>query len=377
MENERHHIYLIPGFFGFSHLGGVNYFAHVRQQLTAAFRERGIPVAIHHVSTLPTSSLSRRAARLLDQIVETGGEAEGPIHLIGHSTGGLDARLLVRPGASFPTPHRKEDYVKRVRTVVSVATPHHGTPLATFFNSVLGQKLLKVLSVSTIHAIRLKALPNPGLMLLAALIAGTSRTGLLKGGILDAIYHQILKDFSEERRGQLLAFMESVGDDQTLLPQLAPEAMELFNLSAVRRKSVRYGSVVTQACRPGPKFARRILAEPAGLVTYPLYTALHRLTAPFPTWATPKISSTQSKALTEAFGKMPALEANDAIVPTLSQIRGELIHGAWADHLDILGHFRATTRQHERTDWLRTMTGFTQVDFKRVWVDVVSFMLRD
>lgn len=371
---DRHHIYLIPGFFGFSDLGGVSYFAHVRVYLEAAFRDRGLEAEIHHVRTLPTSSISRRAARLLDEIAMTAGTEDEPIHLIGHSTGGIDARLVVRPGASFPSQHDKDKYARRVRSVVSVATPHYGTPLAGFFTSVLGQKLLRILSLSTIHLIRLRSLPRPGLMLLAMVMAGSSRVGLLKGGILDTVYREILKDFSEKRRDELTAFFADVSGDQTLLAQLAPEAMELFNVSAVKRRSVRYGCVVVQARPPSSAFVPRAIAKPVGLATYPVYGGLHRIASRFPSWAAPELTAAQSRALILAFGSKPNLDSNDAIVPTLSQVRGEIIHAAWADHLDVIGHFSDRSDGHKHADWLRSMSGFTRSEFESVWSNVVEFM---
>ena len=212
-------------------------------------------------------------------------------------------------------------------------------------------------------------------MLLAVLMAGSSRVGLLKGGVLDTVYHEILKDFSQERRNELTAFFEHVSGDQTLLPQLAPEAMELFNVSAVKRRSVNYGSVVVQARPPSAAFVPRALAKPVGLATYPIYSALHRLASRFPSWAMPKLTGTQSKALVSAFGVEPDQNSNDAVVPTLSQVRGEIIHAAWGDHLDVIGHFPDTSDGRKHTDWLRSMSGFTRSEFDSVWSKVVEFMV--
>lgn len=47
-------------------------------------------------------------------------ETQQPIHLLGHSTGGLIARALV---------HELKD-TSRIASVVTMATPHHGSPLA-------------------------------------------------------------------------------------------------------------------------------------------------------------------------------------------------------------------------------------------------------
>ena len=43
---ERHHVYLVPGFFGFTHFGDWEYFAHVRGVLAAWFSAQGLDVVI-------------------------------------------------------------------------------------------------------------------------------------------------------------------------------------------------------------------------------------------------------------------------------------------------------------------------------------------
>jgi len=90
-----HHVYLIPGFFGFSNLGNVLYFRAVRETLAQNFAERGEPLEIFGVRTFPTGSLARRARRVLEEIDKNDSlRRADAIHLIGHSTGGIDARLV-------------------------------------------------------------------------------------------------------------------------------------------------------------------------------------------------------------------------------------------------------------------------------------------
>ena len=61
-----HHVYLVPGFFGFANLGDLTYFGHVREFLLAAFARRGLTLHVDVVATRPTASLPRRAERVLD-----------------------------------------------------------------------------------------------------------------------------------------------------------------------------------------------------------------------------------------------------------------------------------------------------------------------
>src|SRR5688572_24190297 len=132
---RTHHVFLIPGFFGFVNFGRLVYFSHVREFLEDAFARERLPVEIHRVRLGPTSSLRVRAAELLRFVRDTAPE-HAPIHLIGHSTGGLDARLFTTPGLTLEGETEIEPYARRVRSVVSIASPHRGTPLAAFFSSL-------------------------------------------------------------------------------------------------------------------------------------------------------------------------------------------------------------------------------------------------
>src|SRR4029079_70350 len=53
------------------------------------------------------------------------------IHIVGHSTGGLDARLLAAPGGRLIPGDLEERIGKKIRSVVPISTPHYGVPLAS------------------------------------------------------------------------------------------------------------------------------------------------------------------------------------------------------------------------------------------------------
>ena len=53
-------------------------------------REKGTSACGSKVA--PTASIRRRATRLAELIAKTCEDDDSPIHLLGHSTGGLDAR---------------------------------------------------------------------------------------------------------------------------------------------------------------------------------------------------------------------------------------------------------------------------------------------
>lgn len=373
MDAKAHHIYLIPGFFGFANFGEFKYFAHVRRALEVALAGRGLPVAIHEVRVLPTASLPRRATALLETIAATWSEG-APISLVGHSTGGLDARLLLTPGLELPSGRRVDPIAPHVRAVVSVTTPHRGSPLADKLASVLGQQLLRVISAMTIHSIRIGRVPLPVMTRLADVLAplGGLVGGLVgaKGGLLESIYRDVLHDFSDEQARLLEGFFQQVSSDATLLPQLGAAAMELFNTRCSLRAGVRYGSVVLQA-RP-PTLRGTIQSHsPFDQASYGVFRAIHGLTATGS--GCPRLRPPQEQALRGAFGRVPGPEANDAIVPTLSQVWEEVIACAWGDHLDVLGHFDGGDASRHN-DWLRSLSGFTAGDFGRIWGGVADFI---
>src|SRR5262245_3219598 len=98
-------VLLIPGFFGFGRLGDISYFAGVTTFLENALLARGLEAKVVEVVTPPTSSIRQRAARVLEALALVA-EAPGDIHLVGHSTGGLDARLAIAQTAALPTKAR-------------------------------------------------------------------------------------------------------------------------------------------------------------------------------------------------------------------------------------------------------------------------------
>src|SRR5262249_47451336 len=187
-----HHVFLVRGFFGSATLGELRYFAHVREYLLSAFARRGLGVHIDVVATRPTASLPNRAERVLATMAQTLQDDDGPVHLIGHSSGGLDIRLLLSPGVTLPTELDVERYARQVRTAVTVATPHHGTPLAAFFASLLGQRLLQVLSLATISILRFGHLPVSALIQLGAVIARMDGLFGLNSALLDEIFAELL-----------------------------------------------------------------------------------------------------------------------------------------------------------------------------------------
>src|SRR5690349_10786417 len=100
---KRQHVLLVPGFFGFANLGDFAYFAHVRDFFHRHMRRHAIDGDVRVVQTFPTASLLRRAARVAETVAELTDVDDGDVHLVGHSSGGLDVRLFAAPEVALPT----------------------------------------------------------------------------------------------------------------------------------------------------------------------------------------------------------------------------------------------------------------------------------
>ena len=367
-----HHIYLIPGFFGFLNFGELVYFSHVREFLERCLTERGLEVEVHRLAAPPTASLRRRASALCELIARTESDGE-PIHLVGHSTGGLDARLFTTPRADLGITSLNQ-LASHVLSVVTVATPHRGTPLASLFTSILGKSWLKLLSVATVFMLREGRIPAA---ILARIGAAVARLSVQPGpgvAILDHLCDELIDKLPGGERGAMHDFFHQVGKDQALLPQLAPEAMDLFNVLATDRPGVRYGCVVTRA--PAAKVSKhwslgfRVTKQ----VTYSLYSFLATQVEGFPEEYWPRFSPELTQILRRAYGDLPGAGDGDGIVPTWSQIWGDVIHACTADHLDVIGHFDGESLEPPHHDWISSGSEFSLREFNRLWIDVADFI---
>lgn len=366
-DTPVHDVFLVPGFFGFTYLGDVKYWTHVRAVLGRELAERGVQAGIHYVDSPPTASLKARTAHLAQRIGEVrggggqdggdqGADDRGGVHLIGHSSGGLDARLLSTSADAERL---------ALRSVVTVATPHHGTPLAGLFASMGGQQLLRLLSMATVAVLRGGRLP-------LSLAARVSRAVLRPGdSVIDQITTQILGEFSTERRDTLANFFDEVRRDTALLGQITPEAMEVLHASLPNpAPGIRYGCVVTRARHPRLRTMAELGLDPYAQTMHTVFRWLHLQAAldedPGDTWQFPA----------DAFPgePPPGPDDSDAIVPTLSQGWGELIHAAWADHLDVIGHYEGPDDDPPHYDWIPSGAGFDRQRFTSVWKDVAEFV---
>jgi hypothetical protein len=359
--------------FGFARLASFEYFEHVVHALEERFRDHGRAAKVFVCEVHPTSSVRRRAGTLARMVASTAAGDDGPIHLIGHSTGGLDARLVASPSVRLDPGERQPlAWVDRLRSVTTVNTPHYGTPLASFFATVSGQRLLYAISALTVTALKLGA---PPLAATSALVAAFGRVqlGVLELDLIDRMVESVIRVLDEAASRELRAWLKLLRDDQGGIVQLMPEAMDLFQAGVEDRAGVRYQSVATFAPGRGVGDWFTTLRSPWGALSATIFTALHNITARhddrYPCACPDGSAKRRIQAL---LGEVPPDSASDGIVPLYSQVWGELIWVGRADHLDIVGHFPGLGGH---TDWLSSGARFSRVRFDLVMDRIVAGML--
>lgn len=367
-------IYLSPGMFGFAQLASFDYFGHVSDALTERFHARDREVQVRVCEVHPTASIRRRAAKLARMVAETSGNEDGPIHVIGHSTGGLDARLVASPSVHLPDLEPGElRWTSRLRSVTTVNAPHYGTPLASFFATVSGQRLLYATSALTVAALKLGA---PPLGAASALVAAFGRFQLrgFEESMIDRMVESVIRALDDASSQQLRDWLRQLAGDQGGIVQLMPEAMDLFQAGVEDRPGVHYQCVASYAPRHALSDWIGTLRTPWGALSAMIFTALWNITARQNAGYPCAPSDGTGPARVRAFaGVEPPPSANDGVVPLYSQLWGELVWVGKADHLDVVGHFPG---RDSHNDWLTSGARFDQARFELVMDRIVAGLCR-
>jgi triacylglycerol lipase len=113
-------IVLVHGIFGFNRLGVPGFtIAQYFRNIPQALRDAGYNVP-EPPNLIAAGSISERASDL-KKYLETNPDVAGQkVHLVAHSMGGLDARYLIS----------QLGMAERVRSLTTIGTPHHGSPIA-------------------------------------------------------------------------------------------------------------------------------------------------------------------------------------------------------------------------------------------------------
>jgi triacylglycerol lipase len=364
-------VFLVPGFFGFTTLGAVNYFEDVGHMLSRALKQRGVAARIVQCPTQPTGSIVRRADSLRRHVIEHGGLKARELHFIGHSTGGLDVRMLLTPGVQIVANDTAQRIARRTRTAVSVATPHFGTPLANAFLTAQGHRLLLLLSsLATTSPARAAAMATTRSISVLTRMDDWFDRG---AGPLDRLSRTLLRSLSFKRNDPTWKYLEAIASDQGAVLQLTPEAIDLFEASVTDRAGIDYGCVVAGVPEPREELSARTLLHPQRVALRGLFRALYGITASSrPQYPCPVPPAVVRRRLEKRLGFALGQRTNDGVVPTLSQLHGRIVHAACADHLDVVGHF--TLAAGSAGDWLPSGAGFTPAAFEALWDSVAAMI---
>ena len=366
-------VFLVPGFFGFTSVGAVSYFEDVERMLGQALGEHGVDARIVRCMTQPTASITRRADVLRRQVLRHGGLKARELHFIGHSTGGLDVRMLLTPGVRISRGDSAERIARLTRTAISVTTPHHGTPLANHFVSLQGQTLLLVLT-----ALATSGQGRGAILAAAKAIALVSRLDDWLGRkrtSLDHVAEGLLRKIRFDRRDAVWRYLGEIEQDQGAVLQLTPEGIDMFSAAVVDRDGIDYGCVVAGVPKPREELRLKALMDPEYLALRTLFRLLHALASrPHPHYPYPKPGKATQRLLDRGLGFKATPGISDGIVPTLSQLHGRLLHVARADHLDVVGHY--TLAKGRTGDWLPSGAGFTPGAFEATWQAVAATIAR-
>jgi pimeloyl-ACP methyl ester carboxylesterase len=335
-------IALVPGFFGFDHRGESTYFAdRFIAGLRCVLEARGVTgVPVVAVSTLGIASLCKRQGDLLSELraLETpskgGPRLGGPRtwHLVGHSTGGVDAALLLRDaplvqGASGTTFGAADwgpwsNLVGRVASVTTIAAPHFGTglaeaPLARFAAGHPSFAALRDFLRATSDVTRRGDLRAR----LGFALSATPRVQKMPFFLLQMM---LMNELARDLRSDVLAKLSarpirpsaegSVFSVATIAPR--PKEGHVDKLFRDMWRWTHQGSIATAALATPP-----LAMDDLGL----------------------RLESQRGVAL-------PPIENgdNDGIVTTTRQVLGELIGVVIADHVDVLGRYRRASLVDEK-----------------------------
>ena len=395
MQNgSAQHVVLVPGFGGFDALGTLRYYHGVTEVL------RGLGCVLHYFPNLPTASVQTRAQRLAQWLAaqwERGAlDPYCDVHLVGHSTGGLDLRQFLidwqQQARSLVTSSRVPVF-ERIRSVQFLSTPHRGTCLAQQLSRTRLRETLCRLVVRILYegarGMREQGLGRTG-QLLQELMSGAARSDWI-----DALVDTSASCYapqpglaSAQARANyfdLLRWMLHVTSDFSAIHDLSPlpprgrrallspahlEDSKL-ELDFLQERGIRARSVVTVA------------APPQDLRPLKLFKALYLLTAyrppdHFRPLRVPELGKSARRLLQPG--------DNDGLVNSVSQVwpdeDSSLV--VEADHADVIGHYqyRPPSRHDEllpayrQYDLLASQTDFDTRDFTALWKRIGIFMVQ-
>lgn len=386
------HLVLVPGFGGFDALGALRYYEGVTGVLERT------PLVLHYFPNLPTASVRTRAEQLLAFLDERWRRKEihpgDEVHLVGHSTGGLDLRQLLlryRELERAPGPRERSvlEVLGRIRSVQFLSTPQRGTNLVCRMNHPLARALLirPLLRAcfESVRGLRERGTSESARLLRLALLRGRRQES---DNWIDALLDTMEGCYSREGAYPSALARASYFELLRWLLHMASDSSALSDLSPTRLGD----APPSPAHEDDPEGERRFLVEHgiryASIVTvarprsgrwFDLFNRLHAFTAESPV---PRLGQPQAvqKLLEPRSVRMLSLADNDGLVNTLSQVWPDAASCFLvdADHADVIGHFQAdaagdTHGSFKRYDLLNSSSGFDALAFAALWTRIASF----
>jgi hypothetical protein len=435
----RVHMVLIPGFAGFDALGQLEYYAGVTP-LFRAWRQKHkdrATAALHYFDNFPTAAVATRAELLSQYIVKRMARGEFTSHdrvcLVGHSTGGLDIRLLLWRLAHLSNPILTDggrgknmavevdprEILKRVDRVVFISVPQWGTNIADWVHTY---RIERQVVVAELRA-AVTASQVPLLDTLEHLISGAAAT-LADTDLLFAVQDALRETEADTRRGPmgtakaqeaasfLGLWLRHMWTDFRAIDDLTAQVLSQndrspahFTLEERNRErriwtehDIKTRSFATLGNNPfnfqkGPIPCWELLKpwtypecnkdrERAAKTDIP-YRICYRACAGGPFEYPPNSDTLVVKGVGSKKPRKIALWDNDGIVNTASMLwpnqeETMLVDG---DHMDIVGHYKrvpaikGSGREFQAYDLLKSGSGFTSATFEDVWSDIFEFCI--
>lgn len=389
-------IFLVPGFLGFKILGDLDYFLDVEEVLCERLAdEHGIKAEVHALGTdVPAGSLRLRAARLAKAVAAKHSAKAKSVHFVGHSTGGLDIRMLLSPGGAIESGKDLEkganvsedvhlsqaelqnlpDALKKTKTAISVATPHRGSPIANFAMRLAFDRFLR-------GSHELLKEPLPACLLEIGLKLASCATKPIKPFLCEQSFlNWIVTTVLSEKPDKVVEYLQQAGKDVGALRNLTQEGMDMGDALLLDRKGVRYGSIITGTNEP-----THIIQTTDFFLWWT--TVFYRFAWYLTAWKNrdyPYAGKDDEILFRHEEDRFAGLDvgdltiddrSSDGVVPTRSQAYGEILGVFASDHLDCVGHFPHYRPNGEHVSgWVRSGAGFNRARHELLWKKIADFI---
>jgi triacylglycerol lipase len=374
-------VFLVPGLFGFNTFGNkiedqISYFDRVIARLAATTGLAPNRFIVHEPA--PTGPLWVRVFGLSELVQKT--IAEPPdgrpverIHLVGHSTGGVDIRLFANTRYHWPDePKDRTAVLDKVASIVPISAPLLGTPIARRLRGALEITIPNLFLLSILAKQQQHVKISESMLVLYTSILHAASGGGPQESVL-----RLLGGLSKDAASDVGRFLTDIVNDHPLIDELTPLAMERLNARIAGGDTRTLDCFVTVA--PKPKVWNGLVA---GLGIQGLQFAVYA----FAYWTTYP-DDDDAKKLAFPVGQwigdpkdvaaLVADTANDGIVPSGSQtLDGTAAGIVLGDHLDVIGHFDSGSNGFHGTTVFKSGAGFDDPRFEAVWDAVATIVSR-